>query len=274
VVDQVEELIAENPHSSTRLMSAQTNVSHTNVRTILRRRLHMHPYKVSVVQEILPRDHNSRMQYCNFFQQNLNNDDVFDLSFFTDESWFHLSGYVNKQNYRTWSTVNPRNFLEVPLHPLKIGIWLAVSRRRIIGPIFFHDTINGQRYRDQFLTPFLDEVHPDEFENGYFQQDGATAHTSRENLRFLEEFFPGRVVSLGTWPARSPDLTPLDFSIFGFLKTEVFKEKINNLQELMARITLKCNEITPDILQHIFDNMKRPVVLCMQQNGGHFQHLL
>jgi hypothetical protein len=78
VVDQVEELIAENPHSSTRRMSAQTNVSHTNVRTILRRRLHMHPYKVSVVQEILPKDHNSRMQYCNFFQQNLNNDDVFD----------------------------------------------------------------------------------------------------------------------------------------------------------------------------------------------------
>jgi hypothetical protein len=118
-------------------------------------------------------------------------------------------------------------------------------------------------------------VHPDEFENDYFQQDGAAAHTSRENLGFLEEFFPGRVVRMGTWPARSPDLTPLDFSIllFGSLKTEVFKARINNLGELMGRITLKSNEITPDILQHIF-NKKRPVVLCMQQDGGHIQHLL
>jgi hypothetical protein len=69
------------------------------------------------------------MQYCNFFQQNLNNDDVLDLSFFTDESWFNLSSYVNKQNYRPWSAVNPRNFLEVPLHPVKIGIWLTLSRQ-------------------------------------------------------------------------------------------------------------------------------------------------
>jgi hypothetical protein len=32
--------------------------------------------------------------------------------------------------------------------------------------------------------------------------------------------------------------TSLDFFIFSFLKTEVFKESINNLQELIARITL------------------------------------
>jgi hypothetical protein len=50
---------------------------------------------------------------------------------------------------------------------------------------------------------------------------------------FLKSF-PGRVVSMGIWPARSPDLIPLDFSISDFLKTEVFKERINNLQELVA----------------------------------------
>jgi hypothetical protein len=43
VVDQVEELVVENPHSSTCRMSAQTNVS--NVRKSLTRRLHMHPLK-------------------------------------------------------------------------------------------------------------------------------------------------------------------------------------------------------------------------------------
>jgi hypothetical protein len=52
----------------------------------------------------------------------------------------------------------------------------------------------------------------------------------------FEELFPGRVVSMGTCPARSPDLTPLDFSIFGFLKTKIFKEypfAINHIRILM-----------------------------------------
>lgn len=274
VTEQVQALVEENPHSSLRRLSARTDVSYSTVRRILKKRLHMHPYKITLVQKILPRDHNSRMQYCNFFQENLNNDDVLDLSFFSDEAWFYLSGYVNKQNYRTWSVVNPHNIIEVPLHPVKVGIWLAVSRRRIIGPIFFHNTINGQRYRQQLLEPFLEQVHPEEFEGGFFQQDGATAHTTQQNLGFLEEFFPGRVVSRGTWPARSPDLNALDFSIFGYIKDQVYKERINNLEELMERITLICDEITPDTLQHIFNNMKRRVLLCMQQNGGHFEHLL
>ncbi|RZC32536.1 hypothetical protein BDFB_015173, partial [Asbolus verrucosus] len=56
-----------------------------------------------------------------------------------DEAWFHLSGFINSQNYRTWSAHNPHNTIEAPLHPLKIGVWVAMSRSRIIGPIFFHE---------------------------------------------------------------------------------------------------------------------------------------
>jgi hypothetical protein len=66
-----------------------------------RRRSHMHLYKVSGVQEIFPR-------IAQFKKKKLNDDDVLDLSFFTDESDFHLGGYVYKQNYRQWSVVNPQ----------------------------------------------------------------------------------------------------------------------------------------------------------------------
>jgi hypothetical protein len=63
-----------------------------------------------------------------------------------------LSDYVNSQNFRIWSTDNPHAYLKAPLHPQKIGIWIAVSRRRLIGPIFFNNTINGQRCRDEGVT--------------------------------------------------------------------------------------------------------------------------
>jgi hypothetical protein len=32
------------------------------------------------------------------------------LTLFTDEAWFHLSGYINAQNNRYWSSINLRDF--------------------------------------------------------------------------------------------------------------------------------------------------------------------
>jgi hypothetical protein len=108
----------------------------------------MHPYRVSVIPQLNPNDNVARLRYCHWFNENLNNDNILDLTFFTGEAWFHLSGYVNSQNYRTWATENPLVFSESSLHPIKIGVWVAISRRRIIGPIFFNETITAEIYRN------------------------------------------------------------------------------------------------------------------------------
>jgi len=62
---------------------------------------------------------------------------------FTDEAWFHLSGYVNSQNTRIWAAENPHTVHEGPLHSQNIGVWCDVSRRRIIGPIFLTNSCHG-----------------------------------------------------------------------------------------------------------------------------------
>lgn len=98
-------------------------------------------------------------------------DNVLNKSFFTGEAWFHLSGYINKQAMRIWSSENPHVIVEEPLHPQKIGVWIGVSRRRLIGPIFFQNTINAIRYQTNLLRPFIDQLHDDELREGCFQQD-------------------------------------------------------------------------------------------------------
>lgn len=35
---------------------------------------------------------------------------------------------------------------EAPLYPVENGMWFAMSRRMIVGPIFFENTINSERY--------------------------------------------------------------------------------------------------------------------------------
>ena len=36
------------------------------------------------------------------------------------------------------------------------------------------------------------------------------------------------------WPPRSPDLTPLDVCLWGWMKSEVYKEKVNTRDELVT----------------------------------------
>uniref|UniRef100_A0A8R1EGG0 Paired domain-containing protein n=2 Tax=Caenorhabditis japonica TaxID=281687 RepID=A0A8R1EGG0_CAEJA len=46
------------------------------------------------------------------------------------------------------------------------------------------------------------------------QQDWAPSHGSRSTLAVLEANFPG-FLDKNLWPASSPDLNPMDFSVWG-----------------------------------------------------------
>ena len=46
--------------------------------------------------------------------------------FFSDEAYFTLSGYVNKQNCHIWGSANPPIIEERPLHPEKVTVWCAL----------------------------------------------------------------------------------------------------------------------------------------------------
>ena len=55
-------------------------------------------------------------------------------------------------------------------------------------------------------------------------QDGARIHTSNASLDFLQEVFGDRIMTgrqrgqMMDWPAASPDLSPADFWLHGYLK--------------------------------------------------------
>jgi len=76
---------------------------------------------MQVFHELIPGDIAKRVNYCRWFKNLIRgNISVLDqVFFFIDEAWFHLSGYVNSQNYRTRRTETPHNYTETPLHPQK-----------------------------------------------------------------------------------------------------------------------------------------------------------
>jgi hypothetical protein len=50
------------------------------------------------------------------------------------------------------------------------------------------------------------------------------------------------------WPPRSPDLTPLDFFAWGFVKDVVYRRKVRDLADLRQRITETLELMTPHVL--------------------------
>lgn len=139
-----------------------------------------------------------RLEYCIWFKNVIQRTrvDVLNETFFTDEVWFHLSWYMNSQNSPLRNTENPLSILEEPLHSAKIGVWIVISRLWIVGPIFFNETINAQRYCTDILYPFIGELELSEQLNGHFQQDSATAHPAHVSMAIIEDIFEDRIISL------------------------------------------------------------------------------
>jgi len=148
--------------------------------------------------------------YCRRFQTLLmENPGILDYTWFSDKAWFHLSGYINSQNSRIWASENTNMIHEVPPHSTKIGVWCGMSRRRIIGPIFFNATITTAAYME-ILNAFVNQLDDEELSTGYFQQDGATSHTSHASMAEIQSFFGDHVISKVLWPPHSPELMPPD----------------------------------------------------------------
>ena len=156
------------------------------------------------------------------------NDDFYRKTLFTDEAHFSLNGYVNKQNCRIWAAENPKAVHTVALHPDKVTVWCAFSAAGVIGPYFFENengqrvTVNGNRYRNMIANYFFQKIGDTDMVNMWFQQDGATCHTAAETINLLKTKFGNAIISKNgpvNWPPRSCDLTPLDFFLWGYIKS-------------------------------------------------------
>ena len=76
------------------------------------------------------------------------------------------------------------------------------------------------------------------------------------------------------WPAHSSDLNPLDFNFWGQAMKKVWDEKPSNLDELKATVQRFFDSLSPDFVKNCVANIRKRATFCVQENGGHFEHLL
>jgi hypothetical protein len=89
--------------------------------------------------------------------------------------------------------------------------------------------------------------------------------------------YPNRWIERGGprhWPARSPDLNFLDFFLWEYVKN-VYNRPIHNEEDLRNRLWQEAfGTITPEMVRASKLNLLRRAQLCLEMNGGHFEHLL
>ncbi|GFX37144.1 transposable element Tc3 transposase [Trichonephila clavipes] len=192
------------------------------------------------VVEILKKERKYRRRFVEWAQNEIAVvPDFHKRILFSDEAHFWLNGYVNKQNCRIWSEDNPQVYVETPLHPEKLTVWCALWAGKIIGPYFKNNechnvTVNGDRYRAMITNFFIPELNNHDVQELWFQQDGATCHTARATIHLLKDTFGDRLISrFGpvNWPPRSCDLTPLDYFLWGYVKSLVYADKPRTLDQ-------------------------------------------
>jgi hypothetical protein len=90
----------------------------------------------------------------------------------------------------------------------------------------------------------------------------------------LKQFFDDRIISKKLCPQRSPDLTPPDYFLWGYLKQVLYSNRPQTVEDLKQNTEIAISIISKETLQKVVRNMVTRVNTCYAENGGHFQHLL
>ncbi|RVE40605.1 hypothetical protein evm_014745 [Chilo suppressalis] len=191
-------------------------------------------------------------------------------------------------HYRRTQELTPADFTPRGRfqHQWRLNVWAGIYDGHVIGPVILPSRLNGGNYLRFLQTeledaiddfPVVDREYFENLSNMVFQHDGAPAHFAHQVREYLNARFPRGWIGRGgpvQWPARAPDLTPLDFFLWGYVKVRVYFTDCPTLGEMEQRVRSVFASITPTMLRNATQAVSRRASLCIQQGGAHFEPLL
>lgn len=253
----------------------QSNVSVSTINRVLKNHK-LKPYKYTMVQQLQEDDRPRRLEFC---QLVLNRGkEWMQRIIFSDEATLHLNGSINCHNMFYYAMENEHRYQEKPQKSQAITIWAFIPYDGRIRFRIIHETMNGTRYLDIVRDIVVPTLQTMRYIHHLYQQDGASVHWSLAVREMLNTNLGGRWIGRSgpiAWPPRSPDLSVNDFWLWGYLRDNVYRQpRAETLPELAERCEEFLQAIDHNIVKAAFENFYKRCTLCIQQNGGHIEHLL
>ena len=114
----------------------------------------------------------------------------------------------------------------------------------------------------EYLLPFIDRIYG---RDCIFQQDNASIHASSITRTFFNE----QDIDVLDWPARSPDLNPIE-NIWGLLAKRVYPPgKYYESRNQLKRALMKhWNELEEDYLKKLTYSMEKRCIEVIKKKGS------
>ena len=278
---------------TTGIVADQIGISKQSVRNILRFDLKWKNKKATTVHMLTPYDIFRRAMFCRAMRRKLAvYPDYLDTVIWTDEAFFTLNGTMRTTFLRYWGDKDMQKKYSRRRETAGVMISVGLWRFGILGPYFFNELprlkpagqkekIDSKKYCQLLKLCYLPEIRrqfPQDVQHDViFQLDGAPIHTAKITKYQLNLHFPNRWMGdKGPvhFPPYSPDLTPLDFSFWGVLRTRVLQHRPATVPQLTQVIKQECEAMTPEYIEKICTSeMYKRIDLICENNGNHIEHL-
>lgn len=183
---------------------------------------------------------------------------------FSDEKKFNLDGpdccaYYWHDLRKDPQVKSTRNFGGGTLM-----VWIGFSRRGKTPIATISTKMNSDNYielLDSVLIPFMENKMDDNF---IFQQDNAAIHVSKKTMSWFSE----RNIRVMEWPARSPDLNPVE-NLWGILARRVYSggRQFGTVSALQKCVREEWNKIQQTTLDNLIDTMPNRIFETIRKNG-------
>jgi transposase len=181
----------------------------------------------------------------------------FDNIIWSDEKKWNLDGPDGYNYYWADLTRRREHFSKRQNGGGGVMVWGGFSSRGTTELAFLEGKQDAEAYiatLSDHLLPFAHANHGDGY---FFQQDNASIHTAGVVARWFEE--PDIDVEVIQWPAKSPDLNPIE-NLWGIMSRKVYdngKRKFATRAELKACIRQVWSELDLPLLQKLVDSMPK-----------------
>ena len=136
-----------------------------------------------------------------------------------------------------------------------------------------HKGVTGAEYTDILRDLFIPEgnrlfQNAGKWSNNWqLQQDNAPPHKTADNIAFIENHVPGGPFL--TWPANSPDLSPIE-NLWAWMDRRLHKlHKCQNVEQLKEKLEEVRQSIPASLLHSLFDGMPARMRRVLEENGGY-----
>jgi hypothetical protein len=165
---------------------------------------------------------------------------------------------------------------------------VGISGDQVLGPVVLSNRLTGAAYHFSSLSLSLSllwMIYQHSWSmslvinNMWFMHDETPPHFLPVVRQYLNQTFGEHWIGCGgpvNWPARSPYLNPLDFWLWGYIKTLVYSVLINDLEVLHQWVQNACQEICvqPGIFNKLCTSVWWRAESCVEMHGNHIEHLL